>query len=308
MKEFNKYVKEWQDLSTKLNEAMQKDNFEEADKLMEACNEAYENYKRCSSYPSQNSTMTFGELNYMLENELPRLFKEDKKTLKECVNFIKSDINLLSQFKFIDSLRNYNCNCDSISYVRESIDLASKGINKKTLKESIKKFGNLLALHEIGGCKLDEDTRKYYKACEDVLCESKKLTNLKDYTNNIGTIASYIEDHKKPVDESKENVNKLIENLTSKIANLAEDEQRLLQDIIDFKQPTVEARQEKLFNKFKNECLETIKNLVSESNNSDDLNGLNSIKVQLENKEYCKESIVQDIAKLLEIRDILKEK
>ena len=59
---------------------------------------------------------------------------------------------------------------------------------------------------------------------------------------------------------------------------------------------------------FKNECLETISGLISESGSDDDIDGLQAIKEQLEGKEYCKETIVQDIAQLLEIRDVLIEK
>ena len=110
MKEYNKYVKKWQDLTIQMNEAMQKDDFELADRLLKESNEAYNRYKECSSIPEANRSMSFGELNYMLENELPNLFRKNKAALKECTKLIKEDKNLLSQFKFIDSLRKYNCN------------------------------------------------------------------------------------------------------------------------------------------------------------------------------------------------------
>lgn len=308
MKEYKKYIKEWQDLSIKLNEAMQKNNFDEADGLMRACNETYEKYKACSALPSSNKVMSFGELNYMLECELPRLFKENKEAIKECTNCIKSDPNLLSQFKFIDTLRNYNCDGNSLSYVHESIELASKGINRKTLRESVRKFAKILAKYEIGGYELNEDVKRYYQSCENVLCEGKKLSNLTSYTNNVNSIASYIENHKKPITEEKQDVNKLIEDFVKKLKKLNESDQNLVRDIIDFKQPGIEMRQENLFNKFKNECISTVNKLISESQKGDEQDGLKAIKSQLEGKTFCKESIIQDIAQLLEIRDILTEK
>jgi hypothetical protein len=48
--------------------------------------------------------------------------------------------------------------------------------------------------------------------------------------------------------------------------------------------------------------------LKNESSNKDEIEGLNSIKEQIESKIYCKETIVQDVAKLLEIKDILNDK
>jgi len=308
MKQYNKYVKQWQEICIKMNEAMQKDDFATADKLLKESTEAYNRYKECSSYPESNKSMTFGELNYMLENELPRLFKSNKKALKECTNFIKSDANLLNQFKLIDAFRNYNCDGDARAYVTESLELASKSINRKTMRESLNNFAELLARYEIGGYQLDEETKKYFQNCEKVLSEQKKITNLTEYTNCVNEIASYIENHKAPIVETKKSIVTMSEELEKKIANLSEEEQSLVKDIIDWKQPMVEAKQEKLFNSFKNECLNTINQLVQESNSNDDIEGLKSIQEQLENKIFCKETIVQDIAQLLEIRDILKEK
>lgn len=134
------------------------------------------------------------------------------------------------------------------------------------------------------------------------------MTNLTEYTNAVNSIAEYIEIHKIPVTENVKSIDALSEELEKKIANLSEEEQSLVKDIIDFKRPMVEERQEKLFNKFKNECLETISSLVKESASEDDIDGLKAIKEQLEDKHYCKETIVQDMAQLLEIRDVLLEK
>ena len=103
MKEFSKYVKQWQETSIKINEAMQKDDFETADKLIKESVDLYEKYKSASQLPNQNKERCFGELNYMLECELPKM--SDRKMIKECMNFVKNDPNLLYQFRFIDALR-----------------------------------------------------------------------------------------------------------------------------------------------------------------------------------------------------------
>lgn len=307
MKEYNKYVKTWQDLTIKMNEAMQKDDFKLADRLMNESVEVYNRYKECSGYPKSNRERTFGELNYMLESELPMMFKKNKKAVKDLTKLMKEDKNLRSAFRFTDALRKYNCEGDAKNYVTESLELAANDINRKTFKESVEKLADMLSKYEIGGYSLDEDIVRYFNDCEKVLFEEKKLTNLTEHTNRINSIASYIENHKSPVVESKKSIETLSEELQKKLANLTEEEQSLVQDIIDFRKPQVEEKQEKLFNRFKNECLDTVRELMSEAN-EDEKEGLNAIKKQLEGKTYCKETIVQDIAKLLEIRDVLMEK
>lgn len=307
MNEYKKYVKEWQDLCIKMNEAMQKNNFPMADRLLNEVTETYNRYKECCSYPESNKKKTFGELNYMLESELPNLFKANKKALKECTSLMKEDKNLRSAFRFLSSLSKYNCDGDVRPYVTESLELASVGIDKKTFRESVEKLADLLSKYEIGKNDINEEMRKYFESCEKVLLEEKKLANLNDYTNSVNTIISYVESHKQPVTESVKTIEKISEELEKKIANLTEEERSLVQDIIDFKKPMIETRQEKLFNHFKNECIETI-NKLSENADSEEVEGLKAIKEQLEKKSYCKETIVQDMAKLLEIRDILMEK
>lgn len=308
MKEYYRYVKKWQDLAIRMNEAMQKDDFRLADRLIKESNETYEKYKECSGYPKKNNELSFGELNYMLESELPKLFTKDRKALKECVKLIKEDKNLLSQFKFIDSLRRYSCDGDAKAYVMESVELAKKNIDRNTVKESVNKFGKLLAKHEIGGIGIDEDTASYFRNCEKVLTEDKKLTNLTEYTNAVNSIADYVGNHKASVVEDKDSIEKMTEDLEMKMGSLTEEEQSIVKDIIDFKKPRVEENQRKLFGKFKNECMETISRLMTEAESEDDKDMLRGLEKQIDDKEYCKDIIVKDIAQMLEIKDILLEK
>lgn len=306
--QYKKYIRQWQDICVKMNEAMQKDDFKACDGLLKESVDVYNHYKKCVSYPQGNRQMSFGELNYMFEESLPKLFVRNKAALKECTNLIKEDKNLLSQFKFIDSLRNYDCDGDARAYVTESLELASKDVNRKTMRESVNKLADMLAKYEIGGMEIDENAKKFYKDCEKVITEQKKINNLREYTNAVNSITNYIENKQEQVKESENAKKVMAEELEKRIPNLSEADQSLVQDIIDFKKPMVEARQEKVFNKFKNECLDMVRKLQEASNNPNDLEGLNMIKEQLENKVFNKATIVEDIAKFLEIRDVLNEK
>jgi hypothetical protein len=83
---------------------------------------------------------------------------------------------------------------------------------------------------------------------------------------------------------------------------LTESEMSFVKQITDWRSPIAEQRKEKLFNKFKNECIDKINEMLKEDAENAELKGLND---QINEMKYNKETIVTDIAKLLEIRDIL---
>ena len=67
-----------------------------------------------------------------------------------------------------------------------------------------------------------------------------------------------------------------------------------------------ESRRQTLFNKIKNECVEKINKMISE-NEGDEKERLLNLKETIMLKEYDKNSIVEDIAKLLEIGAVLSD-
>ena len=297
-KKYEEYVGQWQRNAIRINEAMQKGDFELTDKLMKESADLYEKFKAISMLPEQYKGMSFGELNHIVENQL----LDNKEVLDECIKQIKGDSNLLSQFRFINSLRNYNCEGKAVEYVTEALNMAIEKINRKTIKESTEKFSEVLVDNDVENVKINEDEVKFYKNCAKLLSERKKMSNLSDYTNTLNEVADYVEKHK------RENIDEMVQKLSDKMSQLTEDSRELVKDIINFKAPMVEERHKKILDKFKNECLSGIKKLKEETTDPKELQKLDGIKEMIESKEYCKETIVEDLAKMLEIRDILLEK
>ena len=98
---------------------------------------------------------------------------------------------------------------------------------------------------------------------------------------------------------------RLISEFEEKLKNnLNESEMSFVQQITDFRTPIAEQRKEKLFNKFKNECINKINEMLKEDAENVELKGLSD---QINEMSFNKETIVKDIAKLLEIRDILMD-
>jgi len=297
-KKYEEYVGQWQRNAIKINEAMQKGDFELTDKLMKESADIYEKFKAISMLPEQYKGMSFGELNHIVENQL----LDNKEVLDECIKQIKGDSNLLSQFRFINSLRNYNCEGKAVEYVTEALNMAIEKVDRKTIKESTEKFSEVLVDNDVENVKINEDEVKFYKNCAKLLSERKKMSNLSDYTNTLNEVADYVEKHK------RENIDEMVQKLSDKMSQLTEDSRELVKDIINFKAPMVEERHKKILDKFKNECLSGIKKLKEETTDPKELQKLDGIKEMIESKEYCKETIVEDLAKMLEIRDILLEK
>jgi hypothetical protein len=247
----------------------------------------------------------FATINTTLESVMPKLMVKNKKALKECVNLIKEDKNLLAQFKFCNSLRKFNCDTDAKDYINESLNLVAKDIDYKTLKESNRKFAKLLIKHNIKPSEINESEMAFAKNCDYLLTHKKTLNNLTEFTNNLKSASDYIVENKK-LNDNKVDVLSMAEQVEKKLNSLNEAEQALVKDIMMANTTVAESRRENLFNKIKNECIEKINKMISE-NDGDEKERLLNLKETIMLKEYDKSNIVGDIAKLLEIGAVLSD-
>ena len=305
MEEYNKYILQWRDKIIEADKCLQNDDFEGYESCIQKANEAYEQYKRDTelTYECKN----FGMINHIFENALPKLYqKKQIKAIKDYITCIKEDKNLLSQFQFYKALGKYDGSCDMEKYLHEAIALAKENIDKKTLKQSNKKLAKIISENNIKPNDfINEESLVFYDNCNTLLLKDKKLTNIIEMTETFNAVTSYIKDNPRALNENVFNPQQAIKEFTSKLnKTLTTEEKSFVEEIIDVKSKGASQRKEKLFNKFKNECIDLVNKLIKESS-SDDVVGLQEIKSQLQGKEFCLETIVQDMAQLLEIRDVL---
>ena len=219
---------------------------------------------------------------------------------------IKEDKNLSAQFKFCNSLRKFNCDTDAKDYINESLSLVAKDIDYKTLKESNRKFAKLLIKHNIKPSNdINENDLKFAKNCDYLLTHKKTLNNLTEFTNNIKSASDYIVENRK-LNENKVDVLSMAEQVEKKLNSLNESERALVADIMMANSSGAESRRMNLFNKIKNECIEKINKMISENDGSEKERLLN-LKETIMLKEYDKNNIVADIAKLLEVGAVLSD-
>lgn len=301
--ENNRYILQWKDYIAKAEEAMKNKHFDEYDDMMKKADEYYKLY--CEDSKLTYECTNFGMANYIFEDALPMLFKKNKKVVKEFIDTIKNDKNLLYQFKFHNALKNINEGIDKRLYINEALKLLKNNVNSKTLSISNDKIFKLIKENNIRPTSvIDECVLKYYESCDYLFKYNPKLSNLNKINENLNNIIDFCT--YKPNDVSSLDFNNMMESFEAKYKNiLTEEEKSIVKEIMDVKSVNASEKKAKLFNKFKNECIETISSLLETANN-DDREGLEAIQEQLNNMMFCENTLVQDIAKLLEIRDILK--
>ena len=306
MDEKQQYFELWQTAVGKAAEALKAGNMEEAEKYHQDMEDAYERYKEAADFEDSTLDSKFATLNTTLESVMPKLMAKNKKALRECINLIKEDKNLMAQFKFCNALKKFNCDTDAKDYINESLNLVSNDINFKTLKESNQKLAKLLVKYSIKPSNdTNESDLKFAKNCDYLLSHKKNLNNLTEFTNNLKEASDYIVENRK---NNKERIDilSMAEQVEKKLNSLNEAEQALVKDIMVAKTGVAESRRQNLFNKIKNECIDKINKMIDENTGSEKERLLN-LKETILLKEYDKNNVVGDIAKLLEIGAVLSD-
>lgn len=307
MDEKQQYFELWQTAVAKAAEALKIGNLEDAEKYHQAMEDAYERYKEAADFEDNTLDSKFATLNTTFESVMPKLMIKNKKAIKECINLIKEDKNLMAQFKFCNALKKFNCDTDAKDYINESLNLVSKDINIKTLKESNQKLAKLLIKYSIKPSNdINESDLKFAKNCDYLLSHKKTLNNLTEFTNNLKEASDYIVENRKN-NKEKIDILSMAEQVEKKLNSLNEAEQALVKDIMVAKTGVAESRRQNLFNKIKNECIDKINKMIDENTGSEKERLLN-LKETILLKEYDKDKVVEDIAKLLEVGAVLSDK
>ena len=292
-----------------LSSALRKNDIEIADTWFNRIKNDYEKYKSEMDYKDSTYKATAGALGTMFESVLPTLFVNNKRAVGEIIKLIKEDSNIKSQLQFFETMKNYDGLSDAKDYIKESIDLASRGINMSTLKESNNKLASLIIKHNIKpNDVIDEDKEAFFEAGTYLLTHRKKLNNLSQISANRNIVENYINAHKKDIEKEDTNIIKqTTENFDKKLGMLTEAERPLVMDIINSKSSIAEQRQRKFFDSLKEKCISKLNKMINESSD-ENKDGLLAIKEEITSMQYCKETIVKDTAKLLEVGSVLSDK
>ena len=302
-----KYNKEFSHYANVIAEALSKGDlstYRAADALLKESVSAYEMEKKLEA---QLNTRNFGVLNHIFEQELPRLFKTNKKAVREVVKLIKEDKNLLNQFNFYKALKEYNSSSvDSETYLKRLVEEFDNKINHENLCCAIsneKLRDTLIENNVVPSEFIDEKDMSLYEDVETLTCTKVLLSNTLSILEAEKRVANMLNESKK-VEDSKPKVDAIREFEENMRDTLTESEIDLVKTITSAREPIAEAKREKLFNSYRDECIKKVDEMIVSEPYNDELKGL---KQQIESKTYNKETIVEDMAKLLAIRDVLDE-
>lgn len=302
-----KYNKEFSHYASVIAEALSKGDlstYRAADALLKESVSAYEMEKKLEA---QLDTRNFGVLNHIFEQELPRLFKTNKKAVRAVVKLIKEDKNLLNQFNFYKALKEYNSSSvDSEVYLKRLVEEFDNKINHENLCCAIsneKLRDTLIENNVFPSDFIDEKDMRLYEDVETLTCSKVLLSNTLVILEAEKRVANILNENKK-VEDAKPKVDAIREFEENMRDTLTESEIDLVKTITSAREPIAEAKREKLFNSYRDECIKKVDEMIASEPYNDELKGL---KQQIESKTYNKETIVEDMAKLLAIRDVLDE-
>lgn len=304
----NNYTKEFSNYLQIMSEALDKKDFAVYDAAKEMLEETVDDCKREDALLKEMNTTNFGVLNHIFEEALPTLIKTNKKAVRNVIKTIKEDKNLMAEFNFYNLIDKYNSKISEMvtpemmfqklnETILEKIDPKEVRESNKKLKKVMVESG-IVPLSHVG-----EEKMKLYESGHYMLSTAPSMTNVFGMYESRNDVINYMEAHKNDVVVEAVKPEKLIKDFENTLKEkLTESEISFVQQITDFRSPIAEQRKEKLFNKFKNECIDKINEMLKEDKDNVELKGLSD---QINEMTFNKETIVKDIAKLLEIRDIL---
>lgn len=303
------YNKKIDDYIAIIKESLAKKDFDMYHKAIDLFEDTVAKMENQKLLESEISANNFGLLNNLFENVLPELFKKDRKLIGRVMRTIKEDKNLLSQFQFYNALRNYNGNTDSTVFVKTALSLTESKLDKKSVIKSNRKFAELIKENGIyPDNNLSEDERIFFESCNNLLTKHETLSNINTLTESLCNVSNYINNHK-AITTNKVDLDEMLSKYDKTLKNnLNEEERSLVMDITNINNKNADIKREKLLNKFKKDSLAEIHKLMDSTEDGDEKESLKSLEEQINSMEYCPETIVKDLAKLIEIYDILKDK
>lgn len=302
----NKHQEEFSNYINIMSEALKKDDYRAYEYTKAMLEEAIEESKHEKELMNEMDTINFGVLNHIFENELPTLIKNNKNAVKKVIKTIKEDKNLKNQFSFYNVIKEqYNnaTTANSKEVLETLAKIVCENIDAKTIKASNKKLRDVLFESGVKpSAFVDEESMKLYENGNVILTTKRSSDNTIALIESYDEVCKWMDKHKEEKKVGKD-ADEMIKEFEEKLKeNLTESELSFVQQITDFRTPIAEQRKEKLFNKLKEDCITAINEMLNEDGDNTELKALNE---QLNEMQFNKDNIVKDIAKLLEIRDIL---
>lgn len=260
------------------------------------------------------SRKSFGYIKESFENISPKLFetKKGKALIKEYANTIKSNKTLSSMHAIYENLRKADSNAD-LDFFLNTITDTDWCIDDKKIAEDTYKLGRILAegLIYVGKdafALLPEENTEYSNAVEYIIENKMTKNNIAEYSNAVKTIKECLmkKESKQKLVFKNTNIDELVETLISDFNTkysdkLTETEFTALKELCESED------REKVFNVYKNSCLEKLeeaKKTYESEMNTNAVTKIQNIIEQVSSKAYSLDSLTTDISKFVELKEV----
>jgi hypothetical protein len=283
---------------------------EEADKEFSNFLSVIKHNEFLTELKTNKKNINFGDLKLMFESISDKLFLSDKgrSIINKYTTLIKENKQLCNLYLLYENLTKPTDVSDVKGFVTESLNLVD--FDKKLLREEKDKLFNVLIeglsiLKDVHGIELDEKTTNINETIDYLITHGKKLSNLSEYTNKINEVTDHVSNLllEQTTNLNSEQLMEMIGEFTDKYGvNLSENEANTVKEML-------QSNNKNLFENYKNSCLETINEVISNENTEDDVKTrLTEIKEKLEQKEYNTDTVENDIAKFIDLKNTIENK
>ena len=229
---------------------------------------------------------------------------ENKLVFKKYIKEIKGDEILKEQFLIFNNIEN-KIEVDrvkAIEYVKESIALLSKYPKQSIIESNTKLFNDIVFEFDV-----DYDKKSLHEAITTLVFTDRKASTLDVILDATDKVVDYIINNKtKKVNEGLDIPNSLlislsVGNFNEEYKDLSESEKAIVSIMIE----STPEEKKKLFKDTNDECLSLINSKLEES----EINAkekLLSVKERLLTQEFNKDNFINDITKLIELKETLK--
>ena len=260
------------------------------------------------------SEKTFGSIKNVFEGITDKLYetKKGKKIIAEYAKTIRNGKNVSDAYSIYEFVYNAPNVSNSELFLREAIGMADNfNVNnyKKEKADVAKIVGEAVRFVGKDANFIRESIEKNKEMNESVeylICNKKTFANIDEYVNKFDNVRQHLEENMKPkpVNEGKTGL-ELISALNETLEGLADFEKNAIRDISIAKLSKSDLSE--LFEEYKSDCLAKIDENIENETSVETKSHLETMKKQLNEKKYNKESLYEDIVTLSELKATLSE-
>ena len=283
-------------------------------KLKESFNKAFDTQIRAKQIEERVSNLDklgFGEIKTLFEGISDKLFDSHKDCVANYIKTIKENKELKTLYVlFENALKPAHVNDTNL--LVSSMVAISESIDKKTLKEGVKKLQGILkeavVKSNITAEEFDallNENKDINESLSYILTNKKTAKNLFEHTNKVHTVVSYINENMASdnvVDEKASDKTKteLVNDLNEAISCDTPWETEAIKDL------TLcylsESNSEDLFNRYKNGCISLLNEKIEDTDNIEEGIRFSTMKESLVKKDFDKTKLKESILTLAELK------